>query len=192
VLVVAEALTDAGALFREVEVPGIEAAVEANRVVVTFEAFATHQENLERRGDEYLDASRGFLLSGRTLTLAQYDGARQVRAEFRQTLSRLFSHVDAVLMPGSPGPAVRIEEHAAAVEQSDFDGPWNLIGPPAVTFPCGSRRPACRSQPSSSAGRTTRSARSDWPTRFKTAPTGTCASHLPRAGKCRRRPPRPI
>jgi aspartyl-tRNA(Asn)/glutamyl-tRNA(Gln) amidotransferase subunit A len=134
---VADALTDGGAVILDVEVLGVEAAAAANMVVLAYEAFAVHRENLERRWDDYGEATRRFLSSGRTLTQAQYDEALRVQAEFGQTLANLFADVDALVLPGSVGPAVRIEEHGVAVDQPDFDGPWNLIGLPAVTFPCG-------------------------------------------------------
>jgi aspartyl-tRNA(Asn)/glutamyl-tRNA(Gln) amidotransferase subunit A len=136
VLTVADALAAAGAVIRDVEVSGIETSVAANRVVVTYEAFAVHRENLEHRWDCYGDATRRFLSSGRTLTQDQYNEALRVQAEFRQTLAGLFDAVDALLLPGSIGPAVRIENYGSSVDQPDFDGPWNLIGLPAVTFPC--------------------------------------------------------
>ncbi len=143
VLHVAEVLADAGAVICDVELPGLEAAGVANLVVLTYEAFALHRANLERRGDYYGAATRRFLSSGRTLTRDQYDDAMRVRAEFRATLAGLFDDLDAVLLPGSLGPAARVDdladaaEHSASADRPDFDGPWNLVGLPALTFPCG-------------------------------------------------------
>src|SRR5262249_43938295 len=57
---------------------------------------------------------------------------------FRREVARLLDEIDVILTPSSAAPAAPIDrDDERAVEQLNFDAPWNLIGLPAITFPCG-------------------------------------------------------
>jgi aspartyl-tRNA(Asn)/glutamyl-tRNA(Gln) amidotransferase subunit A len=93
-------------------------------------------------GDE---VKRRIMLGTYVLSAGYYDAyylkAQQVRTLIRRDFDRAFEQVDAVAMPTSPTPAVKIGERVADPLQmylmDVFTVSANLTGLPAISLPCG-------------------------------------------------------
>ena len=130
-------LAEHGAVVTDVEVPDTADAAAANLVIIRYEGFAVHRTNLAERGDDYASATREFLSSGEAVTDREYRDALEVRSTFARALDRVWSEVNLIVLPGSLGPPVRLDARGPIVGGVDFDGPWNLVGLPAIALPCG-------------------------------------------------------
>jgi aspartyl-tRNA(Asn)/glutamyl-tRNA(Gln) amidotransferase subunit A len=134
---VVDLLVEHEATVTDIEVPGTADAAAANLVTIRYEGFAVHRTNLAERGDGYATLTREFLASGEAVTDAEYLDAQRMRSSFGRALDQVWAEVDVLVLPGSLGPAVRLEARGPIVADIDFDGPWNLVGLPAITMPCG-------------------------------------------------------
>jgi aspartyl-tRNA(Asn)/glutamyl-tRNA(Gln) amidotransferase subunit A len=134
---VVELLVEHGAVVTDVGVPDTADAAAANLVIIRYEGFAVHRTNLAEHGDDYARLTREFLSSGEAVTEREYLEAQRVRSAFARALDEVWADVDVIVVPGSLGPAVRLDARGPIVGDVDFDGPWNLVGLPAIALPCG-------------------------------------------------------
>ena len=170
---VVELLTAHGADVTDVEVPDTSDAAAANLVIIRYEGFAVHRTNLAERGDDYAARTREFLSSGETVTEREYLDALEVRSAFARALDRVWSEVDVIVLPGSLGPAVRLDARGPIVGDVDFDGPWNLVGLPAIARLAVSVHQVCRCRCRSSARGSATPTCSPWPTPTSVTRIGT-------------------
>jgi Asp-tRNA(Asn)/Glu-tRNA(Gln) amidotransferase A subunit family amidase len=143
----AAALSTAGAVLREIRMPGIDEFAATYRVIVGVEALTTHQHWLAQRPDGYQPATAARLRIAAEYTAADYVTAQRTRRRLAAELTArlLTGGIDLLLMPATPLRATAI----GARQVSAPDGahvevlpallsltlPFNLLGWPAVSVP---------------------------------------------------------
>jgi aspartyl-tRNA(Asn)/glutamyl-tRNA(Gln) amidotransferase subunit A len=101
--------------------------------------FAHHFRDLW--GDERVSQPIRMLMEvGRQVTAPDYVAGREASLRLRTAFLELFENTDALLVPGAPYPAPRIDEVdnlTEATRSTVFTLPVNAAGLPAVAFPVG-------------------------------------------------------
>jgi Asp-tRNA(Asn)/Glu-tRNA(Gln) amidotransferase A subunit family amidase len=143
----AAALETAGAILRDVSLPGIEELAATYYVIVDAEAYATHARWLAQRSGDYQPITAARLQAAARHTAADYVTARRTRRRLAIELTdRLHTAaVDLLLLPTTPLRATPIgaeQVHApdgtqVAVRPAllSLTLPFNLLGWPAVSVP---------------------------------------------------------
>ncbi len=106
-------------------------------VLQSTEAFAIHQETLDRRRADYGDAVWQRIDRGRRWTRTQVDAARVKTMQVRLAFTRFWQKHDFLVMPVAPGPALRHAECDQAHRDAllALTTPVSLAGLPALTVP---------------------------------------------------------
>jgi aspartyl-tRNA(Asn)/glutamyl-tRNA(Gln) amidotransferase subunit A len=143
----AAALETAGAILRDVSLPGIEELAATYYVIVDAEAYATHTRWLAQRPGDYQPITAARLQAAARHTAADYVAAQRTRRRLAAEMTgRLHTAgVDLLLLPTTPLRATPIG--AAQVHAPDgtqvavrpallsLTLPFNLLGRPAVSVP---------------------------------------------------------
>jgi Asp-tRNA(Asn)/Glu-tRNA(Gln) amidotransferase A subunit family amidase len=143
----AAVLIAAGAILREVILPGVDELAGTYWVIVNVEAYATHRHWLDQRPGDYQPATVERLRTAVRYTAADYVTAQRTRRRLAAELTdRLLADgIDMLLVPTTPLRATPI----GARQVSAPDGaqvkvlpallsltlPFNLLGWPAVSVP---------------------------------------------------------
>jgi aspartyl-tRNA(Asn)/glutamyl-tRNA(Gln) amidotransferase subunit A len=132
-------LEELGSQVSEVSLPHIDEAPVAVSAVMLTEALGYHRRWLAERPQDYGDDVRQRLEMG-TSASAGYEQAQRLRPliveEWRE---KVFDRVDLLAVPTTPVPAPRLEEGdlQATLDLIRFTNPFNLVGVPAISVPCG-------------------------------------------------------
>ena len=138
----AAASDGAGVDARDVE--GIELASAIRFATISSEATAYHAERLQARGDRYGEDVRVRLEIGMFLPGSWYLKAQRLRRVLADRIEALLSEADALLLPTMRAPARPVGEVRAKIGErdyalhtavTDFTGPFNLTGMPAISIP---------------------------------------------------------
>jgi aspartyl-tRNA(Asn)/glutamyl-tRNA(Gln) amidotransferase subunit A len=152
---VARALAEAMAVLRElgvavepVAVPDPGPMVAAcNNPMVRAESAAVHARLLKERPGELQPAVRDRLAPGLTVSAYEYLQGQRLRARLtREFLEAVFSRIDVLVTPTIPEPApALVDAKAGATAEvvarmgrfSRLTRPFNALGLPALSVPCG-------------------------------------------------------
>ena len=137
-----DVLASEGATLRDVDAPSLELSMAAWAPFLA-ETYEYHAQNLRTRPDGYREGLRPRVYMGALFTGADYLRAQRLRERFRREVEALFESVDLLVFPGQMTPALRFEDFpmtGLAPASLRFTAPWNLLGLPAVTVPCGFTR----------------------------------------------------
>ena len=135
---VCDAFRAAGAEIVEMEL-GLEQANAALLDILLPEASLIHEDNLPRKAD-YAPGTWTQLEQGFTVSATTYLKAQRLQQTLQIRFAEHFLRVDALLTPTVPwvapaeDPSVTGDEGAAEMH---FTGPFNLLGLPALSIPCG-------------------------------------------------------
>jgi Asp-tRNA(Asn)/Glu-tRNA(Gln) amidotransferase A subunit family amidase len=143
----ADALSAAGAVLREVALPGIDSLAATYPVIVEAEAYTTHRHWLAQRPGDYQPATAARLKAGTKHTAADYVTAQRTRRQLTAELTArmLAEGIDVLLLATTPLRATPIG--ARQVDAPDgtrvevvpallsLTLPFNLLGWPAVSVP---------------------------------------------------------
>jgi aspartyl-tRNA(Asn)/glutamyl-tRNA(Gln) amidotransferase subunit A len=134
-----EALERAGAVVREVAIPHLEVAKNANNLIWASEGFAYHQQDLRTRWELYGRYTRTMIARGALVNGPDYVQAQRFRAYFKKAVATAMADVDVLVTPTATTPAEKISEMdmQRRLLGPSFTGMWNLIGLPALAVPCG-------------------------------------------------------
>lgn len=134
-----EALAAGGAVVEEVDIPAFDILNEAVPPLFMAEAFAYHRRMMQTRWDDYFSTTRVMVASALFYTATDYVQARRVRNHVRADVDRLLQHFDVIATPtaGAGAPAAEGLDFAAALMLPVFTGPWDALGLPAISVPCG-------------------------------------------------------
>lgn len=124
----------------EVDLPHVERAPHAVNAIMLTEALAYHQRWLAQRPDDYGEDVRGRLDMGVMYPAVVYVQAQRLRSFIvREWREKVFDRVDVLAVPTTPIPAPGVDEgdFQATLQLIRFTNPFNLLGVPAISVPCG-------------------------------------------------------
>ena len=143
----ADQLTAGGAVVRQVSVAELELAADALMAILSPEASVVHQRQIAEQPQGFGATTRLQIEAGFAVPATAYVRAQQVRRVFVERFRALFAEVDALLSPAVPWVAPAedpaLNDEAGAGEML-YSAVYNLVGLPAASVPCDSRRKGCR------------------------------------------------
>lgn len=135
-----------GSTLVSVEIPELEPALEASRVIVLAEAIAYHDELLLRNPDGYGPILKSRLEGGYQLSALQYVQAEERRIALLTAFAGLFQEVDCLIGAVLPVAPPKIGTQSVPMAGVDtpiaeafcrYNAPHNMTGVPALSVPCG-------------------------------------------------------
>ncbi len=144
VLAAAEKYREMGVTVKPVEMPDLAEVCRAFCVVFHSELAAVHEPLLKEHGGRYSEHLQKMIEVGLAHSGVEYARAHDVRQRFRGQMERFFHGVDAMLCPPaiSGPPPVEVASYipvnmADMVVTIGYTAPYNFIGLPTLTLPCG-------------------------------------------------------
>jgi len=140
-----------GVEVQEVKLPSLQEAMEVGTQMSMAESTAWHEARgyYPQRESMYGEDVRGRLAMGRGMSAADYVRGIEVKEKLMADFSRVFTSVDAILVPSTPAgaPAIGRTEIAIAGKTETLrtaimrlNRPTNFTGHPSMTVPCGFTR----------------------------------------------------
>jgi aspartyl-tRNA(Asn)/glutamyl-tRNA(Gln) amidotransferase subunit A len=133
-------LSREGAHVEDAELPRSDELRAAQLIVIGTEAGAFHRDRIATDRARYgADVARRIDI-GLARTGPEYALARRTKDELRRAYASALGEWDAVLLPTTPMTApVRegADAVAAAARLTAYTSPFNLVGLPAISIPCG-------------------------------------------------------
>ena len=129
-----------GAQVEKVDLSWLADLAQANTSMTQADAAAFHRHRLAEHPDWFGADVLQRLQTGAALTPSEYALARRMQAEGRRSFEMFFTKYDLLLLPTTPIPAPHIagtDALEAARQLTCFTAPFNLIGLPALSVPCG-------------------------------------------------------
>jgi aspartyl-tRNA(Asn)/glutamyl-tRNA(Gln) amidotransferase subunit A len=145
VLELSERAAAMGAEVKTVDVPDIAGLNTVGRVILLAEAAAALEPYLDRRADFGAEVLP-LLDQGRLVSAIDYVQAQRLRRKYQLEFAKLFESIDCLLTPMTPLVAPKIgeatveingEPEDARLASTRFARGINVIGLPALAFPCG-------------------------------------------------------
>jgi aspartyl-tRNA(Asn)/glutamyl-tRNA(Gln) amidotransferase subunit A len=136
-----------GASVRVVDIPHLWETLKAHRLTLAADAYAIHEERLQREPERFDEEVRERLLDGERLKAHRYASAQQVKLRAKREFERALEEVDVLLTPTVPIPATLLDQREANIGGHEenvrsavtrLTGPTNLTGSPSLSVPCGS------------------------------------------------------
>ena len=133
------ALEAGGARVEEVDVPAWDILNEACLPILMSEALAYHRRNLAERWEDYGVYTRQMIASALFYTSVDVIQARRVRRFVATEVDRVLDQVDVIATPtaGAGAPPADNLDFATALMLPVFTAPWNALGLPTISVPCG-------------------------------------------------------
>jgi aspartyl-tRNA(Asn)/glutamyl-tRNA(Gln) amidotransferase subunit A len=130
------------------EIIDVRLDVPADRTLQAAESYAYHAENVAKQSESLFPETVRRILSGESVTAAEYIARRRELDEARRTIAGVFADVDLIVTPTTPIPAPTIAELRAdpeALRPAELKllrntRPFNVWGLPAISVPCGSTK----------------------------------------------------
>jgi aspartyl-tRNA(Asn)/glutamyl-tRNA(Gln) amidotransferase subunit A len=134
-------LSELGARIEEVPLE-----VSTDRTVFQAEAYASHAELIAEGSGRYLPETLAKLRRGAAVEAPAYMRAHRALGQLRREIAGIFTRIDVLATPTAPVPAPRLADYpqtfdeVVAWEASTLlrnTRPFNGLGIPTVTVPCG-------------------------------------------------------
>ena len=115
-------------------------------MLMSVEASAVHEELMRKRFEDYGSDVRPKILAGGLISASQYLQAQQVKIFLSESLAKIFSDVELLVLPSTPITAPRVDEKTVRVNGEQYSvntilgalcRPFSLSGLPAMSVPCG-------------------------------------------------------
>ena len=133
-------LQSLGAHLVDIDPPGLESAFDVGSLIIAYEAYQYHAENLQRCPGKFGLALRLRLERGAAHTDAAYEASLAQARALRATYAGLFaSTVDVVISPGRETPAETMAQLMSdpVGKRSVTNRIYSVTGSPAITLPMG-------------------------------------------------------
>lgn len=130
----------AGAEIVEVRLPDLERANDALLDLLLPEASVIHGDAFPNNEEDYAPTTLEQLKQGLTVPATAYLRARQFQQTLQSRFAEQFLTLDALLTPTAPWVAPAEDPSVtgdAGAAEMHFTGPFNLLGLPALSVPCG-------------------------------------------------------
>ena len=128
----AELVAELGARVIEIDMPSLETAIEAQRVVQSAENAAYYGLYRERAPELLSEGLKERLKSGARVAAQDYIRAVNLRDRVYPAIAEVLGQVNAILTPAAPGPAPK---GLGSTGDPVFNGLWTWAGVPAITLP---------------------------------------------------------
>jgi aspartyl-tRNA(Asn)/glutamyl-tRNA(Gln) amidotransferase subunit A len=136
-------LESLGASMVELDVPEIELQGACRNAIAFAEASCYHEKNIRTRPQDYGDDTRELLRLGLLIPATDYLAALRARRLIVGAFRKAFEAIDVLAAPSTPATAPAIgasvlgngEELRSGLLR--LAGPFNTVGFPALSFPCG-------------------------------------------------------
>lgn len=135
-----QVFTHLGANVEQVDLSWVAGLALANGLMTQADAAAFHRERLASHPDWFGEDVRERLEAGLAMTSTDYSLARRTQSEGRRRFELFFSKYDLLILPTTPITAPPIEGTGAveaARRLTRYTAPFNLVGLPALSVPCG-------------------------------------------------------
>jgi aspartyl-tRNA(Asn)/glutamyl-tRNA(Gln) amidotransferase subunit A len=103
--------------------------------IISAEAYAFHRDMLRAHPERYNAGTRKSIEGGASVSAPDYILARQQMDRLRGASTEMFRDIDVLITPTAPGAAFEFGERRLVYLRNT--APWNLLGLPAVSIPCG-------------------------------------------------------
>ena len=143
-------LASLGMTVEPVQLPGLREIIAAEMVIISAEASAFHLPWVRSRAQDYAELTRDRLEAGMAIPAVHYLEAQRVRRTQIAAAARLHEQVDLLVLPTTAIAAPKMggetddPDGPPEGEQADrlrgaigLTGPFNVMGAPAVSVPCG-------------------------------------------------------
>lgn len=110
---------------------------ETYDIVRRYEAYVLHQQFADEQGELYQPGVWAKIMSGQTVTAAEYQEQIVALEELRASAASIFDDVDFLITPAIEGEVIRWDEIGpdSAARFMRYAMPFNVLGWPAVTLP---------------------------------------------------------
>jgi aspartyl-tRNA(Asn)/glutamyl-tRNA(Gln) amidotransferase subunit A len=132
-------LENHGGIIVELDGRPFSIARKANQTLLVAEAYAYHEKRLQETPQKFGTSVRKRILEGGFLSAADYITAQRARTMINQQICANFSRVEILATPTVPRPpeAFQAMDPDEQNLRPSFTNPFNLIGLPAISVPCG-------------------------------------------------------
>jgi aspartyl-tRNA(Asn)/glutamyl-tRNA(Gln) amidotransferase subunit A len=132
-------LTRLGASVAEIKLPDFELFNACGRLILTAEAYAVHEENLNKRGADYGRLAYQRMMPGAIVSAADLIQALRMRRELYEAVARVLEDHDAIVTVNALAPAIRLDAFPleATLRTPGHTIPFNVSGHPALAVPTG-------------------------------------------------------
>ncbi len=132
-------LLDCGAQLVQKDMPFAQDLFLTNRTVLSAEAAALHQKEMETRADDFGADVLTRLRGGAAIPAPDYVRARRRQVSLTRARDLYFEDTDLLVIPTTRIVAPRLSEDPVELSQhlTAFTAPFNLTGFPAISLPCG-------------------------------------------------------
>jgi len=124
----------------DIDPDGLSESHDAGSLVITYEAYRYHRQNLEEHPEEFSVNFRGRFAKAPGITDKEYETAKAKMGRLRHSLSQLFqTDIDIAINPGRERPAQTMAELRADPlgKRSLALRMYSVTGNPAVVLPMG-------------------------------------------------------
>jgi aspartyl-tRNA(Asn)/glutamyl-tRNA(Gln) amidotransferase subunit A len=135
-----DVLAGEGARVEDVELPRTDELRNAQHVIIGTEAAAYHRERMSSDRAAFGTDVAKRLEVGATHAGTAYARSRRTRDELRRAYADALAGWDAIVLPTTPITAPLRDGQdavAAAATLTAYTSPFNLVGLPAISLPCG-------------------------------------------------------
>jgi len=133
------ALAAGSAQVEEIDVPAWDILNEACLPIFMSEALTYHRQTLTERWEDYGSYTRQMVASALFYTAVDHVQAQRVRHFVAKEVDRIFEDFDVIATPtaGAGAPLVANLDFVGALTLPVFTAPWNALGLPTISTPCG-------------------------------------------------------
>ena len=143
-----EVLRQLGARVIEIAFPLVEELAAMQTAILFADAAAYHHRWMRERPQDYDPRVLAGLQQGAVIPAVDYVNAQRLRSELRDRMAEVYRRADVLAMPTTPITAPRIGHAQETITVGNGQlqatraltrnmSPFNLLGVPAMTVPCG-------------------------------------------------------